>query len=75
MAKAIMISDHVYMELTELKKEGESYTKVIDKLLHAKKKKNIMDFAGAWSFLSDERTKEIETGAKKARKDWGDILK
>ncbi|MEK6981295.1 MAG: antitoxin VapB family protein [Candidatus Micrarchaeota archaeon] len=78
MARAIMISDHVYEELTELKKPGESYSKVIDKFLHENKKeekKDIMKFAGAWSFLSDESVDEIEKTAKKIRKGWRKVEK
>ena len=69
MARAIMISEHVYKELTEMKEEGESYTKVIDKLIHKKReKKRIADFIGAWSFMSEKDLDEIEEEAKKANR-------
>lgn len=78
MARAIMISDHVYEELTELKKAGESYSMVIDKFIHEgkpEKKKDIMKFAGAWSFLSDETVDDIEKTAKRVRKNWRPVPK
>ncbi|MBI5227101.1 antitoxin VapB family protein [Candidatus Micrarchaeota archaeon] len=71
MAHAIMISDAVYKELTTLKRPGESYSKVIHKFIHPQKsKKNFMDFAGSWSFMSEKETKEMETVVKKVRKNW-----
>ena len=71
MAKAIMISDEVYRELTGLKRPGESYSKVIHKFIHPQKqKKNFMEFAGAWSFVSDKKIKQMEKIVKHARKNW-----
>jgi len=68
MARAIMVSDHVYGELTELKKEGDSYTKVIDRLIHAQAKKDILQFAGAWKDLNKKDLDLIEKEAVQARK-------
>ena len=71
MARAIMVSEEVYKELTQLKREGESYSKVIHKFIHPQKhKKNFMDFAGAWSFMSDNEVKEIGQVVRKVRKNW-----
>ena len=33
-------------------------------------KKNFIDFAGTWSFMSDKRAKQIENTVKKVRKNW-----
>ncbi len=69
MARAIMVSDEVYKELTALKKPGESYTKVIHKFIHPQKqKKNFMDFAGAWSFMSDKDADDMKKTIRKLRK-------
>ena len=55
MARAIMVSEEVYTELTKLKNPGESYSKVIHKFIHPQKqKKSFMEFAGAWSSMSNE---------------------
>ncbi len=71
MAHAIMISNEVYEKLTGLKRPGESYSKVIHKFIHPEKsKKNFLEFAGAWSFISEKETKEMETLVKKVRKNW-----
>ena len=70
MARAIMISEHVYNELSGMKKSGESYTKVIDRLIHSQTKKDFMQFAGAWKFLDKNVAISIEKEAKKARKNW-----
>ena len=71
-----MVSEHVYKELTELKKPGQSYTKVIDSFLHPQKpKKSFMEFAGAWSFMSEKRARQIEKTARKVRKNWRKVPK
>ncbi len=78
MARAIMVSDHVYNELLSLKGVNESFTMVIDRFIHRneKKKEDIMELAGAWSFLDKEITDNIEKEAKKARKaSWGKATK
>ncbi len=76
MARAIMISDHLYGELLQLKKQGQSFTKVIDGMLHrvySSKKKQTYDlsrFAGAWNVLSKDYADGIEKVAKQTRKNW-----
>jgi predicted CopG family antitoxin len=75
MARAIMISEHVYKELTELKKAGESYTKVIDRLIHLKNKKKLVEFSGAWSFLDRKTALEIEKTVKESRTKWRGVPK
>ncbi len=77
MARAIMVSDHVYSELLSLKGINDSFTKVIDRFIHGheKKKYDIMESAGAWSFLDKDVADGIEKEAKKARKNWGSTPK
>ncbi|MBI5051629.1 antitoxin VapB family protein [Candidatus Micrarchaeota archaeon] len=76
LARAIMVSDQVYLELTELKRPGESYTEVIDRFISKKSSaKSIMDFAGAWKSLNENTTKDIEESVKKARKNWRAVPK
>ncbi|MFH0713655.1 MAG: antitoxin VapB family protein [Candidatus Micrarchaeota archaeon] len=70
MARAIMVSDNVYKELSMLKKAGESFTMVINRFLHTNERKDLADFAGAWKFLSKDALDNIECEAKKARKNW-----
>ncbi|MBI4406716.1 antitoxin VapB family protein [Candidatus Micrarchaeota archaeon] len=72
MARAIMVSDHVYSELLSLKGVNESFTKVIDRFLHAseEKKKTFMDFAGAWDFVSEKEVKRMEKAIKEGRRNW-----
>ena len=77
MARAIMISEHLYKELSEMKVEGEIYTKVIDKLIHKKtqKKKTPTDFLGAWNVINKKDLDDIEEEAKKTRKTWREVPK
>lgn len=72
MARAIMVSDHVYSELLSLKGINESFTMVIDRFLHSpgEKKKTLMDFAGAWDFVSEKEVKRMEKTIKEGRKNW-----
>lgn len=48
MVKVISLSNEAYEKLKELKRD-ESFSEVVVKLISAKKRKNIMDFAGAFS--------------------------
>ena len=76
MARAIMVSEEVYTELTKLKNPGESYSKVIHKFIHPQKqKKSLMEFAGAWNFMDEKDIKDIERSVRKVRKGWRPIPK
>ncbi|MFH1247463.1 MAG: antitoxin VapB family protein [Candidatus Micrarchaeota archaeon] len=72
MARAIMVSDSLYAELSTLKGIGESFTKVISRFIHGNEKKNegIMQFAGAWDFVSDKEVERMEKVIKEGRKNW-----
>ena len=63
--KTLTIMKDAYEILKMHKMEGESFTDVIKR--EFTKKRNIMDFAGAWSHLSKRRFEEIENTIKKAR--------
>jgi len=56
-SRNIAITEDVYLELERRKAVGESFTKVIKKLLRQKKK--LSDFAGAWEDLTPEEEESI----------------
>ena len=60
--KTISIMNDVYDLLAARKAEGESFSDVLRKTLH--KKRSIMEFAGAWSGVSDA---DIELAKKAIR--------
>ena len=64
--KTISIMDDAYELLKKRKLRGESFSGVIRRELG--KKRDIMEFAGAWSHLGDKRLNEIESNVKKLRK-------
>jgi predicted CopG family antitoxin len=57
MTKVISISDEAYEELSRMK-NGSSFTEVILELSKEKKKKSIMDLAGAWKNIDTDKIKE-----------------
>lgn len=57
MTKIISISDEAYEELARIK-NGFSFTKIILDLTKEKKKKSIMEFAGAWKDIDTDKIKE-----------------
>ncbi len=57
MTKVISISDDAYEELMKIK-NGFSFTKIILELANEKKKKSIMDFAGAWKNIDTDKIKK-----------------
>lgn len=62
MAKNIMISDEIYKHLKSLKRDGESFSDLIHRLLNYEKA-SLLDLAGEWPFSEDvtSRTeREIE---------------
>ncbi len=58
MAKNIMISDEVYKHLKSLKRDGESFSDLIRRLLNYEKT-SLLDMAGEWPF-SEDVTSRIE---------------
>lgn len=62
--KNISIMEDVYRLLLARKMKNESFSDVIRK--EFKKKRNIMEFAGAWK-ISDKESEEIKKNIKKLR--------
>ncbi len=58
MAKNIMISEELYMRLRAMKREGESFSDLIRRLLNYQRV-SLLDLAGEWPF-SKEVTERSE---------------
>ncbi len=63
--KNLAIREEVYRKLSEAKKEGESFSDVIEKLLE--KRGDLLSLWGAWGD-DDEEVAFIETSVKETRK-------
>ena len=63
--KTISIMDDVYELLVRNKKEEESFSGELRRLI--KKKGSILDCAGLWSDLSDKQAEEMEKAIKKSK--------
>ena len=63
--KTLTIMEDAYELLKRQKRKDESFSEVIRRELG--KKRNIMEFAGAWSHLSEKQFKEMENVIKKGR--------
>lgn len=62
MAKNIAVADDIYEMLTKEKREGESFSDVIRRL--GKRRKSLLEFAGAWADIPDEEFREMEAAWK-----------
>jgi predicted CopG family antitoxin len=65
--KVISIMDDAYELLVKNKKAGESFSEVIRRVVP--KKKNIMDCAGLWSYMSDEEFNRLKKDILNVRKE------
>ena len=63
--KTITVTKDAYEQLKALKKSGESFSETIRRV--AGGKQDIMRFAGALSFLSDDEVEEIKTSIRMMR--------
>ncbi len=63
-SKNLAIREEVYRKLSDAKKEGESFSDVIEKLLE--KRGDLLPLWGAWG--DDEEVTFIETSVKEMRK-------
>ncbi|QXJ35396.1 antitoxin VapB family protein [Saccharolobus shibatae] len=57
-AKTITISEEAYRLLLKEKRDGESFSDVIVKLIKGNRRK-IMKYAGIWSDMNDEETNKL----------------
>ena len=64
--KNISIMEDVYRMLMARKKVSESFSELIRRTIQDKK--DIMEFAGAWNRVSEEKISEIKINIQKARK-------
>jgi predicted CopG family antitoxin len=69
MAKTITISEEAYKLLFSEKREGESFSDVIIRLIKSNKK-NIMDYAGIWADISDEEVSQLFKDLEKMWERW-----
>lgn len=58
MAKNIAVADDVYELLSKEKRQGESFSDVIRRL--GKRRKSLLEFAGAWADIPEDEWKEME---------------
>lgn len=58
MAKTIAIANDVYEMLSKEKVKGESFSEVIRRL--AKRRRSLLEFAGAWADIPDEEFRKME---------------
>ena len=54
MTKIISLSDEIYEELSQLKQENESFTKLLKRFIEERKRRPLMDFFGKWPGDSKE---------------------
>lgn len=64
--KTLTITKDAYEQLKALKKPEESFSEEIKRITATKQ--DIMQFAGALSYLSDEEVEEIKSGIRQMRK-------
>ncbi|CAG0973692.1 hypothetical protein METP2_01547 [Methanosarcinales archaeon] len=62
--KTIMISEEAYEGLTELKKEGESFSELIMRITEPLRKKHLSEFVG---IMAGEEFDDFEKAALEAR--------
>ena len=66
--KTVSLSEEAYEKLKRVKKDGESFSQVILRLIDRKTNLNILDFAGAFEESSEE-WETIEKEIYKRRKE------
>ena len=54
--KTISLRDDVYESLVKMKRKNESFSDVISRLMY---KRSILDFAGRWADIPEEKIEEL----------------
>ena len=64
MSKTISIRDDVYHSLVNMKRKNESFSDVITRLIY---KRNLLDFAGRWADIPEEKIDNLIKGLETMR--------
>lgn len=64
--KTLTIKKKVYEELLRIKRNGESFSELFERMMR-KKRPDILKFAGAWSKMFDRDFKKIIVGMRMLR--------
>ncbi|ACP54381.1 antitoxin VapB family protein [Saccharolobus islandicus] len=69
MAKTITISEEAYKLLLKEKRDGESFSDVIVRLIKGNRRE-VMDYAGIWSDMNDEESNKLFKDLEKMWERW-----
>jgi len=70
MTKVISLSEGAYQELKQAKKEGESFSDVVHRVVGRKRQTPLSDLVGRWKMTEEEAAalkKQLADDRKKAR--------